>query len=271
MAEGCDALGDRMKAYESHESARKFIPLLPVYARIDGRNFSKFTRGMDRPYDKTMTTCMIKTTAELVAHTHARIGYTQSDEISLTWLADKYDSGIFFEGKVLKMASVLASFATAHFTAAIREHMPLYVDRFPHFDCRVMQMPNRTEVANAFLWRELDATKNAISMAARTYFSHHEIDHKTGPEMQEMLFSKGVNFNDYPPEFKRGTFVRRVVEDRTLSEEERAKIPERHRPDTGTLVTRSAVVPIEMPRFSSVENRSEVIFDYVTPIERKEF
>lgn len=44
-----ETFGDRMKTYESIETGRKFIPLLPVYARIDGRCFSKFTRDMDRP------------------------------------------------------------------------------------------------------------------------------------------------------------------------------------------------------------------------------
>lgn len=33
------ALGDRMKEYEVVESGRHFMPLLPVYARIDGRAF----------------------------------------------------------------------------------------------------------------------------------------------------------------------------------------------------------------------------------------
>jgi tRNA(His) guanylyltransferase len=44
-----DSLGDRMKSYESRESDRRFLPMVPVYARIDGRGFSSFTRGMERP------------------------------------------------------------------------------------------------------------------------------------------------------------------------------------------------------------------------------
>ena len=47
-----DALGDRMKAYERQETELRFIPLLPIYARIDGRGFSKFTKGFARPYDE---------------------------------------------------------------------------------------------------------------------------------------------------------------------------------------------------------------------------
>lgn len=95
-----DALGDRMKAYEAAESDRRFMPLLPIYARIDGRSFSRFTAGLARPFDLAFQEAMILTTKALVEHTHARIGYTQSDEISLVWQQDRYDSDVFFGGRV---------------------------------------------------------------------------------------------------------------------------------------------------------------------------
>ncbi len=61
-----DALGDRMKSYESVEAGRRFLPLLPVLCRLDGKNFSKFTKGMNRPYDERMSKCMVETTKVLV-------------------------------------------------------------------------------------------------------------------------------------------------------------------------------------------------------------
>jgi tRNA(His) guanylyltransferase len=262
-----DNLGDRMKAYEFRETERRFLPMLPVYARIDGRNFSAFTRGMERPFDARMITAMVDSTKELIQATHARIGYTQSDEISLVWLGERYDSGIFFDGKIMKMTSVLAALATTHFIQAVRRvgFGPEYENKFPHFDCRVFQLPNKIEAANAFLWRELDATKNAVSMAARAIYSHKELDHKNGAEMQEMLFAKGINFNDYPVSFKRGTFARREITTRKFSEEELSRIPEKHRPDENMLIMRSEIVAMEMPKFHTVINREAVIFDGETP------
>ena len=38
------SFGDRMKGYEAVEAKRRFMPLLPIYARIDGKSFSKFTK-----------------------------------------------------------------------------------------------------------------------------------------------------------------------------------------------------------------------------------
>jgi tRNA(His) 5'-end guanylyltransferase len=114
-----DEFGDRMKDYEARETGRRFLPMLPVYARIDGRCFSAFTRGMDRPFDSRMVEAMIETTKYLVGKTHARIGYTQSDEISLCWLAERSDQSIFFDHKISKMTSVLAAYATAAFIRAL--------------------------------------------------------------------------------------------------------------------------------------------------------
>lgn len=260
-----DNLGDRMKGYEAQESARRFLPMLPVYARIDGRNFSAFTRGMARPFDSRMVECMVNTTQALVEETHARIGYTQSDEISLVWQADRADSSIFFDHRVAKMTSVLASLATAIFGWEVSRVLPEWAARKPHFDCRVFQLPTRTEAANVFLWREQDATKNAVSMAARAVYSHNALDHKNGPEMQEMLFAKGINFNDYPTFFKRGTFVRRETILREFTPDEIAAIPEKHRPPSGEMVQRSQIVRMNMPRFGSVTNREAVIFDGAAP------
>ena len=262
-----DDLGDRMKAYEAHECARRFLPMLPVYARIDGRNFSAFTRDMDRPYDPNLSAAMIDTTMALVKETHARIGYVQSDEISLVWHGENYESGIFFDGKIVKMTSVLAGLATAHFMRAIRQIGFGYevVGRCPHFDCRVVQLPNRTEAANMFLWRELDATKNAVSMAARSVYSHKELYCKNGTEMQEMLFEKGINFNDYPAFFKRGSFVRRIMVERPFSTAELERIPEKHRPASDATCVRSEIVALDMPKFNTVTNREAVIFDAAEP------
>lgn len=261
-----DDLGDRMKEYEERETGRRFMPFIPIYARIDGRGFSKFTRGMERPYDKIMSHLMIATVAGLVEQTNARIGYTQSDEISLVWLTEDPKGNLFFAGKTQKTTSILASLATAIFIRALlASPYAEKVTQLPHFDARAFNLPNKAEAANAFLWRELDATKNAVSMAARAYYPAKELQGKKSAEMQEMLFARGINFNDYPAFFKRGTYVRKVIRERTLLEEERNKIPEQHRPAANVTFLRSSVEAIEMPRLSKIANREEVIFDGAVP------
>lgn len=264
-----DDLGDRMKGYEIAETGRAFMPLLPIYARIDGRCFSAFTHGMERPYDAAMSGAMICTTAHLINETHAKIGYTQSDEINLVWLSEDATSEPLFGGKVHKLTSVLAGMASAFFCrlAMSDQYLRRFAERkLPHFDCRVFQLPNKTEAANVILWREQDATKNAISMAARHFYSHKELHGKNGSEMQEMIFARGQNFNDYPAFFKRGSFLRRELIERPFTAEELARIPEKHQPPDGTLVQRHVISELAMPKFSTVTNRVGVIFDCETPM-----
>lgn len=248
-----DDLGDRMKDYESRETGRRFIPLLPIYARIDGKGFSKFTKGMARPFDPRMTDAMIQTMEHLVKETHALVGYTQSDEISLIWFSDDYDKEMFFDGKVQKLASVLPSLAAARFAQIIRGWQP-YEDRIGAFDCRVFQLPNTVEATNAILWRAIDCTKNAVSMAARAHFSHRELQGKSGQMMREMMAAKGVDFDAYDPRFRFGTFARRKKEIVGTADDDQP-------------IIRSRMATFNVP-FRNVTNRTEVLFDGADPILR---
>ena len=145
-----------------------------------------------------------------------------------------------YNGRFQKMESLLAAYATAVFNDRLATYIPEKAGSLPIFDARAFVVPNLMEAYNEFLWRQQDATKNAISMAAQSMFSHKELQNKNGNEMQEMMWqAHGVNFNNYPAFFKRGTFARRVTKLKTLTEEELEKIPVEHRP-TGP-VERSSI------------------------------
>ena len=264
MSEKLDDFGDRMKAYEASETARRLDVSLPIYARIDGRSFSRFTRGLDRPFDARMSRCMIGATKALVEHTHARIGYTQSDEISLVWLSEGESEG-FFGGKVQKLCSVLSGLATAAFMAEAVRELPDYISRLPHFDCRVFNLPTQTEAANAFLWRERDAVKNSVSMTAQAHFSHKALHGKACKDMRGMLDNAGVDYDGFPTFFKRGTWILRETIERPFTADELAAIPQKHRPVDGALITRSCTAPFDVPDFHTVANREAVIFDAAEP------
>lgn len=264
-----DDFGDRMKVYEADETSRKLDKSLPIYARIDGRSFSKFTKGFQKPYDPDLLGSMNYATKTLVEQTHAKIGYVQSDEISLIWEYPEETAEPLFGGKVHKLTSVLASLTTAAFMKGLRlnmyERAEEYMDRLPHFDCRVMNLPSRTEAANMLLWRAMDCRKNAISMAAQSHFSHKELHKKDQSDMISMMAEKGVVFEEeYPWAFKDGRFYQRKNVTRKLTYEELERIPEKHWP--GGPVTRTETHCINMPRFNTVKNRVEVIFDGANPI-----
>jgi tRNA(His) 5'-end guanylyltransferase len=98
-------------------------------------------------------------------------------------------------------------------------------------------------------------------MAASAYYSHSELMGKNGSDKQEMLFQKGVNWNDYPTFFKRGTYVQRKRVVTPFTSEEIEKLPAKHnaRKDPNVVIERWVVDTVELPRLSSIENSVGVI------------
>jgi tRNA(His) 5'-end guanylyltransferase len=259
-----------MKLYEGAEAQRRLLPLIPAIARLDGRNFHTFTRDMERPYDPRMMQAMRALTVLLVRECNARLGYTQSDEITLVMYTDDPKSQTYFDGRIQKMTSSLAAFASVHFGELLREvGMGHKVAERPSFDCRVWNVPDLEEAANCVMWREWDATKNSISMAAQAYFSHASLQGKNGKQMQEMLFQEqGINWSEYPAAFKRGTYVRRVTTSEPFTAEEIAALPAKHQARTNPdlVVERSRIDVVELPPLASIINRSGVLFRGCAPV-----
>lgn len=227
-----DNLGTRMKSYEEPSTSRKAYNGQIMIVRLDGNNFHNFTKGLKRPYDARLSTLMVIVTEALVEKFRAKIGYTQSDEITLVFTSGDSGNGVFeYDGRLQKYESLTAAYATVIFNKHLATGIPEKADTTPIFDARAYVVPNLREAYHVLLWRQQDATKNAISMAAQSMFSHKSLQGMTGPEMQERMFSeKGVNFNDYPYFFKRGTFVRRVSRIKDMTPEDLARIPEKYRP-----------------------------------------
>lgn len=269
-----DAFGNRMKIYESFETSRKARPLLPLIARLDGKKFSGFTRKLGRPYDKRLIDLMIRVTKYLVTETNARMGYTQSDEITLAWYSSSLKSQIYFHGKLFKMISVLAATASVQFNKFLPDYIPEKVsyNPAPVFDCRVWEVPTLTEGANSFLWRELDATRNSILSAGYSKISHKKMHGKNTSEVQEMLYQRGINWNDYPAFFKRGTFIQRRIVKRKFTSMELEKLPLKHhaRTNPDLEVDRREILTLDMPPFGTVANREDVIFSGKEPIKKTE-
>ena len=295
-----DELGTRIKEFEAITTSTKLIPQLPVYARIDGRAFHTFCRGLKKPYCMELVETMQEVTKFLIEETNAQLGYVQSDEISLCWLDP---SKAPFNGKLFKLQSVLSSLATSKFTSYITEQYykayfnlkelegkqdphcegwgyqmdceawyPLY-DKvrklIPSFDCRVFQLPNEKELANTFVWREIDAVRNSVSMLAQANFSHKELQGKDRKAMITMLEEKGIRWNELRDDLKRGAYFKRVLIEKELDDETWNKIPTNKKPESRT-VSRSEIQQYNIPEMKNVENKVGVYFYNEQPIFKKE-
>lgn len=261
-------LDDRMKLYESVNTRDKSMPLLPLFARLDGKAFHSFTNGLSRPFDKGLSSLMIETTKHLVKTTNALVGYTQSDEITLLMYSNSMNTQLFFDGRLFKINSILAATASVFFNKNLEKLIPSHADKNPLFDCRCWNVPTLEEAVNVFVWRELDATKNSITMAAQSYYSHNELMNKNGSEKQEMLFKKGINWNDYPAFFKRGTYIKTRKVERPFTPEELDKLPLKHeaRQNPSLKIVRSEICEMDLPPILSISNKTGVFFQDEEPI-----
>ena len=224
-----DSIGDRMKDFYEGRTRVMLPRRAYTIIRIDGKAFHTFTRGMKKPFDDDLISDMDYTACYLCKNIMgADFAFVQSDEISIlvTDFAGITTQG-WFDNNLQKMCSVSASMATSAFNSQrvkrwltwalsgdmlLRGQVDLILDiekgKFSaEFDSRVFQIPSKTEVENYFIWRQQDTVRNSISSVAQNLFSPKELHGKSTDQMQEMTFSKGVNWNDFEAKYKRGRMI----------------------------------------------------------------
>lgn len=205
------ALGDRMKR---HEAAYRMLLPRRTYSiiRVDGKSFHSYLRGAAKPFDEEFMADMDAVAEALCAEIAGAVfAYTQSDEISIL-LTDfgSHNTEPWFGGVIAKQLSISAALATA----VLNERRP---GKRALFDARVFTINDPVEVANYFLWRQRDAVRNSISMAAQAHFPHKRLHGVNSGGMQELLWSEaGVNWNGYPDGCKRGRVTVRDTGERPV-------------------------------------------------------
>lgn len=239
-----DKLGVNQKALEHREAARTILPGIPVIARLDGRAFHTYTKGLLRPFDPRLQQCMQATMIHVADAFDCDFAYTQSDEITLVWLNGDEDAQFVHGGKFQKLVSLTAAAASVKFAMEAQKLLPFKSNMLPSFDARVWQVPSFNTVVENLFWRQDDATRNSITMAAQAVYSHKELHGKGQRDMLHMLEAKGIVWGEYNPHFKRGIFAKRFKYEKCLPAGLLASIPEKHRP-TGP-VERSEYMLMDM-------------------------
>lgn len=222
-----DELGDRIK--KNYENRTKVLLPRRTYTiiRIDGKAFHTYTRGCERPFDAGLVEDMNETAKYLCENIQGtEIGFVQSDEISIL-MTDfaTHQTDAWFDGNIQKIVSVAASLATSKFNQLrlkryleskfqlnITNLTQLFIDnlmvvKLAEFDARTFTIPAKSEVMNYFVWRQQDTVRNSISSVAQNLYSHEELKGKNMSVQQEMIFQKGINWNDFDSTLKRGRFV----------------------------------------------------------------
>lgn len=204
MKESHDSLGDRMKNAEN--CFRYYLPRKTnVIMRLDSRAGHTSFKNCIKPFDDNLMRAFDETAIALCKDiSGAKLAYCQSDELNL--LLTDYDQSnteSWFDNNIQKMCSISASIATAKFN----EVKPSYITKPVYFDSRVFILPNLSEVANLFLWRQRDWEKNSLQMLARSLYSHKELHNKNFTGLHDLCMAKGVNWSKLDSRYKNGRII----------------------------------------------------------------
>lgn len=189
-------------------------------------------------------------------------------QITLIWLSDEWNSHIFFEGKIHKMESILASMTSVYFNKMLPNCIPEKKEKMPVFDCRVFQVPTEFEASNNIIWRQQDAQRNSVQMAARAFFGHQECENLSAFELRVKMKKAGIVWEEFPEFFRQGTIIRKRTLNRLLTEEEMALLPEKHNAKTNPefKIKRTAVAAENnFPKIVLLQNREDVLLRGAEP------
>eukprot|EP00388_Colpodella_angusta_P005283 GDKJ01016448.1.p1 GENE.GDKJ01016448.1~~GDKJ01016448.1.p1 ORF type:complete len:341 (-),score=79.85 GDKJ01016448.1:100-1122(-) len=218
--------------------------------RIDGRGFTKFTEehSFVKPNDIRGIDLMNAAAIEVMREfKDIVISYGESDEYSFVFTR----STDLWNRRSDKILSSVVSLFSAAYIMHWPNHFPdTKMKRLPMFDGRVVCYPTDQNLRDYMSWRQVDCHINNLfnttfwtlvnelesefkainpeeSAAKRSSRARAEAQQKLLPtfsaDKNEMLFQRGINYNNLPPVFKKGTILVREMSKRQKERLEKKK------------------------------------------------
>ena len=223
-------LKDRMKALQAERDYRLDDDSY-ILCHIDGRAFSKMIKKKFRlPFDDEFMRMMDDTASYVCANVQgAKLAYVQSDEITIVITNFKVEGGevlkgsSFFDYRLCKLQSIIASLATAKFNQlyALRmlsmdsdksfnqqlSEMPLI-----QFDCKCWDVKEYNDMFAWFKFRQNDCIRNSKQQFAQAYCPHKELLNKNADEQVTYCKLKtGKDWTELQGKYKYGRLVYRTT------------------------------------------------------------
>ncbi|OAX85429.1 hypothetical protein ACJ72_00200 [Emergomyces africanus] len=215
-----------VKAFEQDDT---LLPNTWIVVRIDGRGFHRFSDRYQfrKPNDEralnlmnTAACAVMKDLPDLI------IAYGVSDEYRCGLLLINGDLNIY-EYLILITAFDKASFSTGAVSYLSGEAEPGFL---PSFDGRAVQYPSLKNLRDYMSWRQADCHINNLynttfwNMILRGGMSNTEAEKAlqgtVSGDKNEILFSKfGINYNNEPEMFRKGSVIFRDYEIQPQTEE----------------------------------------------------
>ena len=187
------------------------VALPPLFVRLDGRTFHRLAEcwNLERPFDAVFADAMAGVSVRLVSESGLSpdLAYNFSDEISL------YFSRLPFNGRVEKLDSVCASYASSALTIEMKSPQPV------SFDARIIHVT--PELATEYLiQRQGEAWRNHLNAYCQYAMMKEGMSRKeaaaflkgkSSQEMHELAFARGINLAHTPVWQRRGILVKKKI------------------------------------------------------------
>ncbi|KAJ2825330.1 tRNA-histidine guanylyltransferase 1-like [Coemansia erecta] len=209
-----------VRAFESDD---RLLPSTWLVVRIDGQGFTKFTEkhGFAKPNDIRALRLMNRAASTVLdSMSEIVLAFGQSDEYSFVFAK----SARAFHRRASKLTTLVASRFTAayvfywvEFFGATKLQAP------PAFDARVVVYPSDAILRDYLSWRQVDCHINNMyntcfwTLVTQGGMSNKDAEKRLcgtlSADKNELLFSQfGINYNDEPDIFKRGSVLIRGSE-----------------------------------------------------------
>ncbi|XP_043277177.1 probable tRNA(His) guanylyltransferase [Venturia canescens] len=211
-----------VKGFESPDNC---LPNCWIVVRIDGKNFSKFSKvhNFTKPNDERALNLMRQAaTTVMEEFNEIVISYGQSDEFSFVF---KKDTAVYN-----RRASKILSNVNSLFTSSYVFHWDKYMGDVklqypPSFDARTVLYPSDENLKDYLSWRQADVHVNnlyntcfwnlVLKKNMKTIEAQEFLKGTFSADKNELLFQEfGINYNNEPQYFRKGTtLLRKIVTD----------------------------------------------------------
>ena len=195
-----------------------------IVCRIDGHGFHRFTskHGFEKPNDSRGIMLMNHAAkAVMMEFQDIFLSYGQSDEFSFCFQKNT----TLYGRREAKISTNLVSLFTAAYVAG----WPLFfgdrkLEYLPSFDARCVLYPSVQNLRDYCSWRQADCHINNLYNSAfwelvKSGLSEQDAENKLcttdSGQKNEILFQLGINYNNLPLIYKKGTTLIRVPMVRT--------------------------------------------------------
>ena len=224
------SLKERMKSLQAARDYRLDKDSY-ILCHLDGRAFSKMIKKrFNLPFDDEFMHMMDETATYVCENVQgAKLAYVQSDEISVVITSFKYDGeefincSSFFDYRLCKLQSIIASLATAKFNQLytlwmINEDSDKSIRQqineisLIQFDCKCWDVSEYVDMFAWFKFRQNDCIRNSKQQFAQAYCSHKDLLNKNSDEQVTYCkLNTGKDWNALSGQYKYGRLVYRTT------------------------------------------------------------